>query len=70
MNGAKEKILNSPKTWVRNTFIKSPEERAKHIGSQLSYNENLFEEVGKNRLDAWRTGLGLNQKYLQSRWQN
>jgi hypothetical protein len=61
--GAKEKILNSPKTWVRNTFIKSPEERAKHIGSQLSYNENLFEEVGKNRLDAWRTGLGLNQKW-------
>ena len=36
--GAKEKILNSPKTWVRNTFIKSPEERAKHIGSQLSNN--------------------------------
>jgi len=61
--GAKEKILNSPKTWVRNTFIKSPEERAKHIGSQLSNNENLFEEVGKNRLDAWRTGLGLNQKW-------
>jgi len=63
--GAKEKILSSPKTWWKNTVY--PEKRALEIGKQLSNLSpdyvNELERIGQNRLDAWRIGLKLDQKW-------
>lgn len=60
--GVREKILNAPATWARNTF--NPSARPKRIGSNFpTYYGQTVEELGKNRLDAWRLGLNLNQKY-------
>lgn len=66
--GAREKILKSPKTWIRNTFLSSPEERALKLGKGLisglgDKTDDELIRVGKNRLDAFRTGLRLPQKF-------
>ena len=61
--GVREKILRAPKTWARNTFY--PNRRLEIL--QNDFNPWGLKEdkirMAKNRLDSWRLGLGLDQKY-------
>ena len=61
--GAKQKILSAPKTFFKN--ILDPEGRAERIGKILDqgWGSNDVIRQGQNRLDSWRLGLGLDQKY-------
>ena len=59
--GVRSKIINAPYTWAKNTF--NPKERALRIGKNFSNDDAIAEELGKNRLDAWRLGLNLDQRY-------
>lgn len=63
--GVREKILMAPKNWVRNTF--NPSERPERIGNQFNpwggYSKDEVIQMGKNRLDAFRLGLNLEQDY-------
>ena len=63
--GVREKLGNIPQNLVRNTF--KPNERIARVGKELSPLDLPGSEVvksrGKARLDSWRMGLGLDQKY-------
>jgi hypothetical protein len=63
--GVREKLLNAPKTWARNTF--KPSERVERVGKTFdpygTYSKDDHIQFGKNRLDSWRIGLNLDQKY-------
>jgi hypothetical protein len=63
--GVREKLGNIPQNLVRNTF--KPNERIARVGKELSPLDRPGSEVvksrGKARLDSWRLGLGLDQKY-------
>ena len=64
--GMKEKILSSPKTFINNVF--NPNTRPTRIGEQLvgttsNYGTDQIAQMGMNRLDAWRLGLKMPQKY-------
>lgn len=64
--GMKQKILSSPKTFINNVF--NPSTRPTRIGEQLvgtssNYGTDQIAQMGMNRLDAWRLGLKMPQKY-------
>jgi len=66
--GMKEKLKSAPKTWLKNTLAKDEQQRALEIGKQLSnLNPEYFADditrIGQNRLDAFRVGLKLPQRY-------
>lgn len=66
--GMKEKLKAAPKTWLKNTLAKDEQQRALEIGKKLSnLNPEYFADdivrIGKNRLDAFRVGLKLPQRY-------
>lgn len=66
--GMKEKLKLAPKTWLKNTISSDESKRALEIGKQLSnLNPEYFADditrIGQNRLDAFRVGLKLPQKY-------
>jgi hypothetical protein len=63
--GVMQKIKDAPKTFVKN--IMDPAGRPLRTGQLLTESTNAPEEqmieMGKNRLDAWRVGLKMPQKY-------
>lgn len=66
--GMKEKLKSAPKTWLKNTLAKDESQRALNVGKQLSnLNPEYFADditrIGQNRLDAFRVGLKLPQRY-------
>ena len=66
--GAANKIMDFPIQWTKNTFAKDETDRALRVGLNLSgiTTENSGDELlrmGQNRLDAFRVGLKLPQKY-------
>ena len=66
--GAVDKLGNFPLEWAKNTFAKDETDRALKIGSNLSpimsdISGDDMLRMGQNRLDAFRVGLKLPQKY-------
>lgn len=61
--GAIDKVKRFPKTFYRN--VTNPVERPFRIGKDFSsqLGDEAAVTIGKKRLDAWRTGLQLPQKY-------
>jgi hypothetical protein len=63
--GVMQKIKDAPKTFVKN--IMDPAGRPLRTGQLLTEGKNVPEEqmieMGKNRLDSWRIGLRMPQKY-------
>ena len=64
--GATEKLRQFPSNWFNNTMYGDENKRAINLGVHLSEDNASNDEllkIGQNRLDAFRVGLKLPQKY-------